>query len=154
MNKPDCFSGCLLSQGVSGPCISLSVITFIHVLISKLRNIFPCLSYYKLTNVDVVRFPYGVLITEVRVIPPGIKAHSNLPDSRAFGWENTLTYKSTTYTHSCLKVQEQMKWSIKNHTTACESLYTCATYWSVPSTLHDQSWVRMVHWSSNSQLVI
>uniref|UniRef100_A0A671M9C6 Protein virilizer homolog n=1 Tax=Sinocyclocheilus anshuiensis TaxID=1608454 RepID=A0A671M9C6_9TELE len=38
-----------------------------------------------LTNVDVVRFPYGVLITEVRVIPPGIKAHSNLPDSRAFG---------------------------------------------------------------------
>ncbi|XP_077069617.1 protein virilizer homolog isoform X3 [Siphateles boraxobius] len=39
----------------------------------------------ELTNVDVVRFPYGVLITEVRVIPPGIKAHSNLPDSRAFG---------------------------------------------------------------------
>ncbi|XP_026856968.2 LOW QUALITY PROTEIN: protein virilizer homolog [Electrophorus electricus] len=39
----------------------------------------------ELTNVDVVRFPYGVLITEVRVIPPGIKAHSSLPDSRAFG---------------------------------------------------------------------
>ncbi|XP_041842968.1 protein virilizer homolog isoform X2 [Melanotaenia boesemani] len=39
----------------------------------------------ELTNVDVVRFPCGVLITEVRVIPPGIKAHSNLPDSRAFG---------------------------------------------------------------------
>nr|XP_055066087.1 protein virilizer homolog [Misgurnus anguillicaudatus] len=39
----------------------------------------------ELTNVDVVRFPYGVLITEVRVIPPGIKAHSNLSDSRAFG---------------------------------------------------------------------
>uniref|UniRef100_A0A672R2B7 Vir like m6A methyltransferase associated n=1 Tax=Sinocyclocheilus grahami TaxID=75366 RepID=A0A672R2B7_SINGR len=39
----------------------------------------------ELTNVDVVQFPYGVLITEVRVIPPGIKAHSNLPDSRAFG---------------------------------------------------------------------
>ncbi|TSK20254.1 Protein virilizer [Bagarius yarrelli] len=39
------------------------------------------------TNVDVVRFPYGVMITEVRVIPPGIKAHSNLPDSRAFGLE-------------------------------------------------------------------
>uniref|UniRef100_A0AAX7VUQ9 Virilizer N-terminal domain-containing protein n=1 Tax=Astatotilapia calliptera TaxID=8154 RepID=A0AAX7VUQ9_ASTCA len=38
-----------------------------------------------LTNIDVVRFPCGVLITEVRVIPPGIKAHSNLPDSRAFG---------------------------------------------------------------------
>uniref|UniRef100_A0A8D3DQC3 Vir like m6A methyltransferase associated n=1 Tax=Scophthalmus maximus TaxID=52904 RepID=A0A8D3DQC3_SCOMX len=41
----------------------------------------------ELTNVDVVRFPCGVLITEVRVIPPGIKAHSNLPDSRAFGLE-------------------------------------------------------------------
>ncbi|XP_068616022.1 protein virilizer homolog [Brachionichthys hirsutus] len=39
----------------------------------------------ELTNVDVVRFPCGVLITEVRVIPPGIKAHSNLPDKRAFG---------------------------------------------------------------------
>ncbi|KAF7669699.1 hypothetical protein LDENG_00147220 [Lucifuga dentata] len=39
----------------------------------------------ELTNVDVVRFPCGVLITEVRVIPPGIKAHSGLPDNRAFG---------------------------------------------------------------------
>ncbi|KAM9852272.1 protein virilizer homolog [Aulostomus maculatus] len=39
----------------------------------------------ELTNIDVVRFPYGVLITEIRVIPPGIKAHSSLPDSRAFG---------------------------------------------------------------------
>ncbi|XP_037532226.1 protein virilizer homolog isoform X2 [Nematolebias whitei] len=39
----------------------------------------------ELTNVDVVRFPCGVLITEVRVIPPGVKAHSNLPDSRGFG---------------------------------------------------------------------
>ncbi|XP_013871078.1 protein virilizer homolog isoform X1 [Austrofundulus limnaeus] len=39
----------------------------------------------ELTNVDVVRFPCGVLITEVRVIPPGIKAHSNLPDNRGFG---------------------------------------------------------------------
>ncbi|XP_034030760.1 protein virilizer homolog isoform X2 [Thalassophryne amazonica] len=39
----------------------------------------------ELTNIDVVRFPCGVLITEVRVIPPGIKAHSNLPDNRAFG---------------------------------------------------------------------
>uniref|UniRef100_A0A674ENX0 Vir like m6A methyltransferase associated n=1 Tax=Salmo trutta TaxID=8032 RepID=A0A674ENX0_SALTR len=38
-----------------------------------------------LTNVDVVRFPCGVLITEVRVIPPGIKAHTSLPDNRAFG---------------------------------------------------------------------
>uniref|UniRef100_A0A3Q2XGJ5 Vir like m6A methyltransferase associated n=1 Tax=Hippocampus comes TaxID=109280 RepID=A0A3Q2XGJ5_HIPCM len=39
------------------------------------------------TNVDVVRFPCVVLITEVRVIPPGIKAHSNLPESRACGLE-------------------------------------------------------------------
>ncbi|CAL1611173.1 unnamed protein product [Knipowitschia caucasica] len=39
----------------------------------------------EITNVDVVRFPCGVLITEVRVIPPGLKAHSSLPDSRAFG---------------------------------------------------------------------
>ncbi|XP_038567454.1 protein virilizer homolog isoform X2 [Micropterus salmoides] len=39
----------------------------------------------ELTNVDVVRFPCGVLITEVRVVPPGIKAHSNVPDNRAFG---------------------------------------------------------------------
>ncbi|KAJ3597257.1 hypothetical protein NHX12_000785 [Muraenolepis orangiensis] len=39
----------------------------------------------ELTNIDVVRFPCGVLITEVRIIPPGIKAHSSLPDSRAFG---------------------------------------------------------------------
>ncbi|TRY84564.1 hypothetical protein DNTS_001310 [Danionella cerebrum] len=39
----------------------------------------------KLTSVDVVRFPCGVLITEVRVIPPGIKAHSSLPESRSFG---------------------------------------------------------------------
>uniref|UniRef100_A0A8C7HL68 Vir like m6A methyltransferase associated n=1 Tax=Oncorhynchus kisutch TaxID=8019 RepID=A0A8C7HL68_ONCKI len=38
-----------------------------------------------LTNVDVMRFPCGVLITEVRVIPPGIKAHTSLPDNRAFG---------------------------------------------------------------------
>uniref|UniRef100_A0AAY4DN80 Virilizer N-terminal domain-containing protein n=1 Tax=Denticeps clupeoides TaxID=299321 RepID=A0AAY4DN80_9TELE len=39
----------------------------------------------ELTNVDVVKFPCGVLVNEVRVIPPGIKAHSSLPDSRAFG---------------------------------------------------------------------
>ncbi|XP_064872660.1 protein virilizer homolog, partial [Oncorhynchus nerka] len=39
----------------------------------------------ELTNVDVMRFPCGVLITEVRVIPPGIKAHTSLPDNRAFG---------------------------------------------------------------------
>ncbi|XP_038851082.1 protein virilizer homolog [Salvelinus namaycush] len=39
----------------------------------------------ELSNVDVMRFPCGVLITEVRVIPPGIKAHTSLPDNRAFG---------------------------------------------------------------------
>lgn len=39
----------------------------------------------EITNVDVVRFPCGVLVTEVRVIPPGLKAHSSLPDNRAFG---------------------------------------------------------------------
>lgn len=44
----------------------------------------------QLTNVDVVRFPCGVLITEVRVVPPGIKAHSSLPDSRAFGWASEV----------------------------------------------------------------
>lgn len=49
---------------------------FVSVIMSPL---------FQLTNIDVVRFPCGVLITEVRVIPPGIKAHSNLPDSRAFG---------------------------------------------------------------------
>ncbi|XP_061918857.1 protein virilizer homolog isoform X2 [Entelurus aequoreus] len=37
------------------------------------------------TNVDVVRFPGAVVVTEIRVIPPGIKAHSSLPDGRAFG---------------------------------------------------------------------
>ncbi|RXM27031.1 Protein virilizer-like [Acipenser ruthenus] len=38
-----------------------------------------------ITNVDVVRFPCGVLVNEVRVIPPGIRAHSNLQDSRVYG---------------------------------------------------------------------
>ncbi|KAM9308634.1 protein virilizer homolog isoform 2-T2 [Gastrophryne carolinensis] len=37
------------------------------------------------SNVDVVRFPYVVYIAEVRVIPPGVRAHSSLPDSRAYG---------------------------------------------------------------------
>lgn len=49
-------------------------------------TVFPCVILIApQTNVDVVRFPCGVLITEVRVIPPGIKAHTNLPDNRAFG---------------------------------------------------------------------
>ncbi|XP_007886132.1 protein virilizer homolog isoform X2 [Callorhinchus milii] len=37
------------------------------------------------THVDVVRFPYQVYINEVRVIPPGVKAHNSLPDNRAYG---------------------------------------------------------------------
>ncbi|XP_068093768.1 protein virilizer homolog [Hyperolius riggenbachi] len=37
------------------------------------------------SNVDVIRFPCLVYINEVRVIPPGIRAHSGLPDSRAYG---------------------------------------------------------------------
>ncbi|XP_067835353.1 protein virilizer homolog isoform X2 [Heptranchias perlo] len=37
------------------------------------------------THVDVVRFPCVVYINEVRVIPPGVKAHNSLPDSRAYG---------------------------------------------------------------------
>uniref|UniRef100_A0A8C8JK34 Virilizer N-terminal domain-containing protein n=1 Tax=Oncorhynchus tshawytscha TaxID=74940 RepID=A0A8C8JK34_ONCTS len=42
----------------------------------------------ELTNVDVVRFPCGVLITEVRVIPPGIKAHTSLPSTVACSTTN------------------------------------------------------------------
>lgn len=37
------------------------------------------------TNIDVVRFPCVVYINEVRVIPPGVRAHTSLPDSRAYG---------------------------------------------------------------------
>ncbi|XP_048385433.1 protein virilizer homolog isoform X1 [Stegostoma tigrinum] len=37
------------------------------------------------THVDVVRFPCVVYVNEVRVIPPGVKAHNSLPDSRAYG---------------------------------------------------------------------
>ncbi|XP_059840849.1 protein virilizer homolog isoform X1 [Hypanus sabinus] len=37
------------------------------------------------THVDVVRFPCVVYINEVRVIPPGVKAHNSLPDNRAYG---------------------------------------------------------------------
>ncbi|KAE8599252.1 hypothetical protein XENTR_v10017120 [Xenopus tropicalis] len=37
------------------------------------------------SNVDVVRFPCVVYINEVRVIPPGVRAHNSLPDSRAYG---------------------------------------------------------------------
>uniref|UniRef100_A0A671UMM0 Vir like m6A methyltransferase associated n=1 Tax=Sparus aurata TaxID=8175 RepID=A0A671UMM0_SPAAU len=60
----------------------------------------------ELTNVDVVRFPCGVLVTEVRVIPPGIKAHkpyntfkhSSIPSGKVNtdglvlrGWYTSLT---------------------------------------------------------------
>ncbi|KAM5156941.1 protein virilizer homolog [Mantella aurantiaca] len=44
------------------------------------------------SNVDVVRFPCVVYITEVRVIPPGIRAHSSLPDSRAYGETSPHTF--------------------------------------------------------------
>ncbi|KAF4798034.1 Protein virilizer like protein [Turdus rufiventris] len=37
------------------------------------------------TNIDVVRFPCVVYINEVRVIPPGVRAHTSLPDNRAYG---------------------------------------------------------------------
>ncbi|XP_069076585.1 protein virilizer homolog isoform X1 [Pleurodeles waltl] len=37
------------------------------------------------TNVDVVRFPCVVYISEVRVIPPGVRAHTSLPENRAYG---------------------------------------------------------------------
>ncbi|KAL0985360.1 hypothetical protein UPYG_G00155920 [Umbra pygmaea] len=55
------------------------------------------------TNVDVVRFPYGVLITEVRVIPPGIKAHSNLPDNRAFGETSPHSFQLELYFNNLTK---------------------------------------------------
>ncbi|XP_072267002.1 protein virilizer homolog isoform X1 [Pyxicephalus adspersus] len=44
------------------------------------------------SNVDVVRFPCVVYITEVRVIPPGVRAHSSLPDSRAYGETSPHTF--------------------------------------------------------------
>ncbi|XP_061459068.1 protein virilizer homolog isoform X4 [Rhineura floridana] len=45
------------------------------------------------TNVDVVRFPCVVYINEVRVIPPGVRAHSNLPESRAYGETSPHTFQ-------------------------------------------------------------
>uniref|UniRef100_A0A670YI91 Vir like m6A methyltransferase associated n=1 Tax=Pseudonaja textilis TaxID=8673 RepID=A0A670YI91_PSETE len=45
------------------------------------------------SNVDVVRFPCVVYINEVRVIPPGIRAHSNLPESRAYGETSPHTFQ-------------------------------------------------------------
>ncbi|KAG8441819.1 hypothetical protein GDO86_010845 [Hymenochirus boettgeri] len=37
------------------------------------------------SNVDVVRFPRVVYINEVRVIPPGVRAHNSIPETRAYG---------------------------------------------------------------------
>ncbi|XP_072324145.1 protein virilizer homolog isoform X1 [Scyliorhinus torazame] len=45
------------------------------------------------THVDVVRFPCVVYINEVRVIPPGVKAHNSLPDSRAYGETSPHTFQ-------------------------------------------------------------
>ncbi|XP_042319086.1 protein virilizer homolog isoform X2 [Sceloporus undulatus] len=45
------------------------------------------------TNVDVVRFPCVVYINEVRVIPPGVRAHSNLPENRAYGETSPHTFQ-------------------------------------------------------------
>ncbi|KAJ8004935.1 hypothetical protein DPEC_G00141450 [Dallia pectoralis] len=55
------------------------------------------------TNVDVVRFPYGVQIAEVRVIPPGIKAHSSLPDNRAFGETSPHSFQLELYFNNLTK---------------------------------------------------
>lgn len=79
--KSDCRSHYFVIPGYSS--LMIYCLFFVYVL--------------QLTNVDVVRFPCGVLITEVRVIPPGIKAHSNLPDSRGFGWE--LQHRGTNTPH-------------------------------------------------------
>ncbi|XP_053183147.1 protein virilizer homolog isoform X1 [Scomber japonicus] len=57
----------------------------------------------ELTNVDVVRFPCAVLVTEVRVIPPGIKAHSNLPDNRAFGETSPHAFQLELFFNNVLK---------------------------------------------------
>nr|XP_034982331.1 protein virilizer homolog isoform X3 [Zootoca vivipara] len=45
------------------------------------------------SNVDVVRFPCVVYINEVRVIPPGVRAHSNLPENRAYGETSPHTFQ-------------------------------------------------------------
>ncbi|KAM4688810.1 protein virilizer homolog isoform 2-T2 [Discoglossus pictus] len=44
------------------------------------------------SNVDVVRFPCVVYINEVRVIPPGVRAHNSLPDSRGYGETSPHTF--------------------------------------------------------------
>uniref|UniRef100_A0A5F8GUP9 Vir like m6A methyltransferase associated n=1 Tax=Monodelphis domestica TaxID=13616 RepID=A0A5F8GUP9_MONDO len=45
------------------------------------------------SHIDVVRFPCVVYINEVRVIPPGVRAHSSLPDNRAYGETSPHTFQ-------------------------------------------------------------
>uniref|UniRef100_A0A8C4XXP3 Vir like m6A methyltransferase associated n=1 Tax=Gopherus evgoodei TaxID=1825980 RepID=A0A8C4XXP3_9SAUR len=46
-----------------------------------------------MTFVYVVRFPCVVYINEVRVIPPGVRAHTSLPDNRAYGETSPHTFQ-------------------------------------------------------------
>uniref|UniRef100_A0A8C4VLF9 Vir like m6A methyltransferase associated n=1 Tax=Gopherus evgoodei TaxID=1825980 RepID=A0A8C4VLF9_9SAUR len=48
---------------------------------------------FQSTNIDVVRFPCVVYINEVRVIPPGVRAHTSLPDNRAYGETSPHTFQ-------------------------------------------------------------
>uniref|UniRef100_A0A452IF56 Virilizer N-terminal domain-containing protein n=1 Tax=Gopherus agassizii TaxID=38772 RepID=A0A452IF56_9SAUR len=50
-------------------------------------------SAFQSTNIDVVRFPCVVYINEVRVIPPGVRAHTSLPDNRAYGETSPHTFQ-------------------------------------------------------------
>uniref|UniRef100_A0A8C0IW65 Vir like m6A methyltransferase associated n=1 Tax=Chelonoidis abingdonii TaxID=106734 RepID=A0A8C0IW65_CHEAB len=51
------------------------------------------LEIFQSTNIDVVRFPCVVYINEVRVIPPGVRAHTSLPDNRAYGETSPHTFQ-------------------------------------------------------------
>uniref|UniRef100_A0A452IEI2 Virilizer N-terminal domain-containing protein n=1 Tax=Gopherus agassizii TaxID=38772 RepID=A0A452IEI2_9SAUR len=53
----------------------------------------PFLPSFVFTNIDVVRFPCVVYINEVRVIPPGVRAHTSLPDNRAYGETSPHTFQ-------------------------------------------------------------
>uniref|UniRef100_A0A803T336 Vir like m6A methyltransferase associated n=1 Tax=Anolis carolinensis TaxID=28377 RepID=A0A803T336_ANOCA len=66
-----------------------------EVLLKQNEEIFqpPLFSPQQSTNVDVVRFPCVVYINEVRVIPPGVRAHSNLPENRAYGETSPHTFQ-------------------------------------------------------------
>ena len=48
---------------------------------SVLLTVYSSLFLKQSSHIDVVRFPCVVYINEVRVIPPGVRAHSNLPDN-------------------------------------------------------------------------